>query len=216
MDGRYYVRTMQEAPWEIFFKEKIIKVLDECEEVIDIGGGLRIDISKSNRFDPRRAWITSLLKVGQYKTLDPVDDYKPDIVGDVHNLPIVDNSVEAILCLAVLEHVKDPFKAVSEIYRVLKPGGYCLIYVPFLYNYHPMKGYYDDYWRFTEDGARELFKDFKKIEITNLRGRFETLANLFPFGPFRQIVCRISKVLDRILNTDGSKHTAGFYLFVTK
>ncbi len=89
-------------------------------------------------------------------------DYNPDIIGDIHNLPFADNSIEAIVCLAVLEHVENPFKACAEIHRVLKPGGFCLITLPFLYYYHAEKGYYKDYWRFTKDAVELLFQDFSK------------------------------------------------------
>jgi len=57
-----------------------------------------------------------------YKILDQVGDYCPDIVGDIHNLPFLDNSQEAIICIAVLEHVENPIKAMEEMYRTLKPG----------------------------------------------------------------------------------------------
>ena len=66
-----------------------------------------------------------------YQVMDPTLEYHPDIVGDIHALPFQDSSQEAIICLAVLEHVEDPWLACRELWRVLKPGGYCLIYVPF-------------------------------------------------------------------------------------
>ncbi|MDF1497621.1 MAG: methyltransferase domain-containing protein [Patescibacteria group bacterium] len=204
---------MMNAKWEVFFKEKILKIFNECHTVIDIGGGLRIDKTKNNRFDSKRAWILPLLDKTVYKTLDPVSDYNPDIIGDIHNLPFENDSVESIICLAVLEHVKNPFKAVSEMFRVLKPGGYCFAYLPFLYNYHPMKGYYDDYFRFTEDGIKELFKDFYDIQIINVRGRFETLALSSPVGPLRPALCACAKFVDRIFGTENTKQTAGFFVF---
>ena len=64
------------------------------------------------------------IKRVDYKILDKVADYSPDIVGDIHELPLEDNSVDAILCSAVLEHVEEPQRAVKEMYRVLKKGGY--------------------------------------------------------------------------------------------
>ncbi len=43
--------------------------------------------------------------------------------GDAMDLPFPDNSFDRIICAEVLEWVKDPHKAIAEMYRVLKPGG---------------------------------------------------------------------------------------------
>ena len=118
--------------WDQFFKEKITKIFKDKNTVVDIGGGLRISQDKGNRYDKSREWLLPLLKNVDYKILDPISKYKPDIVGDIHNLPFDKNSQEAIICIAILEHVEDPIKACQELHRVLKPGGYCFVYVPFL------------------------------------------------------------------------------------
>src|SRR6478672_3807872 len=111
------------TPWEIFFNAKIKKIFEEKKSIIDIGGGLRIVKEKNNRYDKAHEWIRSYLPGVEYKILDPVDTYHPDIVGDIHNLPFADESIDAVICLAVLEHVEDPIKAMKEIYRVLKKDG---------------------------------------------------------------------------------------------
>lgn len=49
------------------------------------------------------------------------------IVADAQHLPFEDNSFDMICSMGVLHHVPDTEKAVSEIYRVLKPGGRFLI-----------------------------------------------------------------------------------------
>ena len=59
-----------------------------------------------------------------YKVLDSNDCYNPDIIGDIQNMPeIASESIDAIICKAVLEHVEEPTKASKEIHRVLRPGG---------------------------------------------------------------------------------------------
>jgi len=45
-------------------------------------------------------------------------------------LPFQDNFFDAIICMAVMEHVYDVFSLVKEMYRVLKPGGYVVVEVP--------------------------------------------------------------------------------------
>ncbi len=86
-----------------------------------------------------------------YKIMDPVPDYNPDFVGDIHKMTFKDGEWDALFCLAVLEHVEDPVRAVEECHRVLKSGGKALFYQPFLYYYHAEVGYYKDFWRFSID-----------------------------------------------------------------
>lgn len=50
---------------------------------------------------------------------------------DIHEIPFSANTFDAVLCNHVLEHVKDDIKAMKEIHRVLKPGGFSIIQVPF-------------------------------------------------------------------------------------
>lgn len=52
------------------------------------------------------------------------------LVADAHQLPFKNNRFEAVFCLEALEHIFDPQKVLSEIRRVLKPGGYLVILVP--------------------------------------------------------------------------------------
>lgn len=49
---------------------------------------------------------------------------------DITQIPFADNSYDAILCIHVLEHIEDDRKAINELFRVLKPGGWALISVP--------------------------------------------------------------------------------------
>ncbi len=50
---------------------------------------------------------------------------------DIHQIPFGENHFDAVLCNHVLEHVKDDILAMSEINRVLKPGGWAILQVPF-------------------------------------------------------------------------------------
>ncbi len=51
-------------------------------------------------------------------------------VGDVASMPIRTGLLDAVLCIHVLEHVQDDRRAMAELYRVLKPGGWALVSVP--------------------------------------------------------------------------------------
>ena len=50
---------------------------------------------------------------------------------DIHEMPFADNTFDAVLCNHVLEHVTSDIKAMEEIRRVLKPGGWAIVQVPF-------------------------------------------------------------------------------------
>jgi SAM-dependent methyltransferase len=50
---------------------------------------------------------------------------------DIHEIPFSENAFDVVLCNHVLEHVRDDIKAMNEIYRVLKPGGFAILQVPF-------------------------------------------------------------------------------------
>lgn len=52
---------------------------------------------------------------------------------DIHQIPFEDNSFDVLFCNHVLEHVENDLQAVSEIKRVLKPGGWAILQVPFFY-----------------------------------------------------------------------------------
>lgn len=56
-----------------------------------------------------------------------------DFRMDITKIILKDNSIDVIICSHVLEHVKDDIKAMSELFRVLKSGGYAIIQVPIDY-----------------------------------------------------------------------------------
>ncbi len=199
--------------WDEFRREKLKKIFIEKNLIIDIGGGLRVDGNRNNRIEKESEWLLPYIKNADYKVLDKIPDYNPDIVADAHNLPFDDNSIDAIICIAVLEHVEDPQKVSREIYRTLKPGGFCFLYVPFLYYYHPMEGYYKDFFRFTKDGILYLTRDFKTVEIENVRGSASTVANLLPFFSKRT---SFFDWIDKVFGKSKTSQTSGYNVFCEK
>lgn len=49
---------------------------------------------------------------------------------DITNIPLPDNTYDVVICNHVLEHVPDDKKAMSELYRILKPGGWAILQTP--------------------------------------------------------------------------------------
>ncbi|MBI1980358.1 MAG: class I SAM-dependent methyltransferase [Methylocystis sp.] len=90
-----------------------------------------------------------------------------DVVGVAHRLPFKDDAFDGVISIAVLEHVKDPFRCAAEIARVLKPGGWLKCCVPFL---QPLHGYPHHYFNMTHEGLRALFEGrltIERQEVTN-------------------------------------------------
>lgn len=79
-----------------------------------------------------------------------------DVVGTGETLPFKNDTFDGVISLAVLEHVKNPFRCAEEIIRVLKPGGTLIAAVPFLQPYH---GYPDHYYNMTGKGLANLFHE---------------------------------------------------------
>lgn len=199
---------MSEPAWNIFFENAVRAMLVPGARVLDIGGGLRVDAARGNVEDPARAWIKPLLVQADYRVMDPVDTYHPDIVGDVMAMPLPDASEDAVICLSVLEHVPRPWDAAREIYRVLKPGGSVLLYIPFLTAYHAHPGYYGDFVRFTKEGNIALLDGFTDIRMTPVRGPSETVAHLLP-GMLGRLARPLGRLVDRFHKGSGNQ-TAGY------
>ncbi|MGV6845305.1 MAG: class I SAM-dependent methyltransferase [Lutibacter sp.] len=53
-----------------------------------------------------------------------------DVKADICNLPFQTESFDVVICNHVLEHILDDEKAMSELYRVLKPKGFGIFQVP--------------------------------------------------------------------------------------
>jgi SAM-dependent methyltransferase len=107
--------------------------------------------------------------VGDALSIDIDPARRPDIVADVSNLDglFADNTFDAVFMLEVLEHVKNPRKAMSEVLRILKPGGVLVLSTPFIFEIHDAPC---DFWRFTRFGISELLKDFELVQIEQRNG----------------------------------------------
>jgi len=68
-------------------------------------------------------------KLLDYTTTDLLSPLA-DVKADICNLPFQDNSYDVVFCNHVLEHITEDVKAMSELYRVLKPGGFGVFQVP--------------------------------------------------------------------------------------
>jgi uncharacterized protein YbaR (Trm112 family)/SAM-dependent methyltransferase len=87
-----------------------------------------------------------------------------DLVGDGHRLPFRSDSLAGIVCTGVLEHVDFPERVVTEMARVLRPGGRLYVATPFLQGFHPGSGTEQDFQRYTHVGLLRLLAGFRVVE----------------------------------------------------
>lgn len=204
-----------------FFGTYVPKVFERGGLVVDIGGGLRIDLKRGNAFSAKNFAVCGPYlqqQNMQFKITDYTDKYAPDLVEDIHALSLADNSVDGLFCLAVLEHVYDPKKAAEEIVRVLKKGGRAFVYVPFLYRYHAHTTDYKDYFRYTKDGIAYLFRDCKKVVLCPVGGIFESMIKMVPLGrsDFMKCCARMIDESTARLRRLSDVQTSGYHFYIEK
>jgi len=136
----YYGRAHRYKPTSLELMSRV--GLDA--RILDVGGGDRI-ISLPNFVNFDRFRYSGFVTV----------------VGDAHHLPFRDEEFDLVLCEAVVEHLRKPWIAVEEFYRVLKRGGYIYADVAFM---QPVHAYPDHYFNMTREGVRVLFGKFEEVD----------------------------------------------------
>lgn len=164
--------------------------------------------------------------------LDVFDYSEVDVVADASQLPFEDSSIDGIINLAVLEHVKNPQKLVDEFHRVLKKEGKFFVFIPFLQGFHASP---NDYYRWTTEGAKELFKKFDKKKVIVSEGPTSSLLWVFQewfamtFSFYSKHLYRVLLILIMVLtfpfkyldfflkhHPEAKKTTAGLYVIGKK
>lgn len=150
----------------------------------------------------------------------------PDIVADIITYaPQV--RYDVIVMIEVLEHVRQPFDAVRNVHRLLKPGGRLVLSTPFLFPLHdrPM-----DFFRYTRYGLEELLGEFAQVEVRERDSWAEVVCVLIArllressfsarlVAPFAVLVAALcypaAMLLGRMIKADG--YTSGYTVLATK
>lgn len=143
-----------------FINEELGRLPDDVT-VVNVGCGV------IRRFEPQ---ATSRYLATDLRVLPSVD-----FASDASALPIADASVDVVLSLELLEHVREPSVVLGEIARILKPGGMVMVSVPSTVPRHDD----NDYWRFTAQGLEQLGSTaFENGQVHVFGGTFEALGCL--------------------------------------
>ena len=117
---------------------------------------------------PYKKFLLDNKYISQYTGLDIETalvydkEVKPDFTWNGIHMPFGDNHFDTLMATEVLEHCPDPVRIITEMNRVLKPGGLLFFTVPFLWNLHEVP--HDEY-RYTPFALQRIFNDCGLEEI---------------------------------------------------
>lgn len=178
--ARKLISTPLHPQW-LMPKGGVSQRIRECTGVVlDIGAASRWVESELASGAEYIAFDYPLTATGLYGT-------RPDVFGDARRLPFADASVQAVTCYEVLEHVREPDAVISEVSRVLAPGGFAEFSMPFLYPVHDAP---HDYQRWTRYGwMRSANNAGLQVEMLTASGHplhtAAVLAGLALAGPLQ-------------------------------
>jgi SAM-dependent methyltransferase len=87
------------------------------------------------------------------------------------SLGMADDSVDYVVSDQVLEHVEgNPYQAVAECHRILRPGGVSVLTTCFI---NPIHGCPSDFWRFTPEALTLLHQGWSEVIEVGGWGNFE-------------------------------------------
>ena len=138
--------------------------------IVDVGGGNFFDSVKDRGF-PYAAWVV----------VEPGGSLRPGskalfLQGDGCRLGVRSDCADTVLSVQVLEHVFEPMAMVSELNRILKPGGTAILLVPTTATMHLAPHYFYNfsrYWIF-EALRRERLEI---VEFHELGGIWSSMAS---------------------------------------
>jgi SAM-dependent methyltransferase len=184
--------------------------------VLDIGG----------RIQPYRPLLEG--RVAYYLAIDLRPNPLVNVLARAEALPLPDNQIDLIICTQVLEYVSEPNAVMSEMYRVLKPGGYLFLSAPSIFPFDSV----EDRWRFTRGGIVQLLHRFKHVEVrgegSSIEGLFRTIAlwiTLFARPAVVAWSCRwmlvptlnlSARFLSNIIRSENEQFSVNFSAFARK
>lgn len=126
---------------DMFYFDEVQR-LEAKARVLDLGGVRKQ--SMPGQFDIAKFALDVVC-------LNILPSANPDVIAVAEALPFHGGIFDAVICSEVLEHTRDPRVVLTEVSRVLRPGGRLLIAVPFLYQIHASPHdfgrYTDFFWR---------------------------------------------------------------------
>ncbi|MCA9497452.1 MAG: class I SAM-dependent methyltransferase [Nanoarchaeota archaeon] len=184
----WYILSRQDLLEKIF--SKFLKRGKKKLKILDLGAGTGFNYDAASKFgevhclDFEKAAIKSCKKKG----------IKHTYLGDAHNLDMFkDSTFDVVMAIELIEHLDDDSKALSEVKRVLKKGGYFIGTTPA----HKHLWSVDDDLahhkrRYSKKNLKSKLSKFFKIEFLSYRYFFFYLPSLVLFN-IQKLLKRVSK-----------------------
>lgn len=147
------------------------EIFETPEPVLEVGS---LQVPNQEEF----ADLRLLFKGRPYVGCDMRGGLGVDVVEDVENLSIRNETIGTALMVDTLEHVENPWKALEQIRRVLKRDG--MVIMTSVMNF-PIHDYPGDFWRFTPEAFDLLLEDFP-VRITGYQGLPQNPHTVFGIG----------------------------------
>ncbi len=190
-------------------------------KVLDVGG------KKDNR---RGSFVPPYHQVDEWLFLNNDKQSNPNILTDLPDIPLEDNSVDVVLCTEVIEYIYDYKKLLFEMNRVLKQDGILLLSSPFIYPLHADDQ--SDYYRLTESLIRKELSEKFTIEKFNRMGGipaviFDLIRGYFSYQTKRTFLVKslhrvlmMTSVVVRVLDKKSHKNNywinTGYFIIARK
>jgi len=129
---RFYPDTLRRDPVAAFLS-RLGRVVSPADTVLDLGAG-------AGSLNPYalRGRVAKVIGVDRDPRVGTNPLLDRGLQADITGLPFRDGVFDVVFSIYVLEHVGDPQPLLSEIARVLRPGGRCAILTPNIYHYVTM------------------------------------------------------------------------------
>lgn len=133
---------------------------------------------------------------------------RTDVVSTYERLPYRDNVFDAVISLAVFEHLPRPWEMVEEIHRVLKPNGIVYVDTAFM---QPLHADPSHWFNMTLEGVREIFKRFNHLDSGvqsyqkasfSLRMQIETILDHLRSDKWRRRFEELRDLLDEDFDSE--------------
>lgn len=144
-------------------RNNVSNFIKACADKYDKEGAIILDIAPQDHEGAK-----PYFKKAVVETLDIDPQSGATYIADLcqNNQTVIPSAhFDYVVCTEVLEHTLQPFDAVKEIERILKPGGMVFASSPFNFRIH---GPLPDCWRISEHGWRALLKNFEILELSGL------------------------------------------------
>lgn len=208
-----------------------LKKIDSNKSILDAGAGTQRYKQYCNHLD----YISQ--DFGKYEgqetyfggITDKWDSKSCDLICDITKIPLEDQSVDAIMCTEVFEHLPNPAIALKELSRILKVNGEILVTSPFRSYYHQEPYFYysgfSKYWYeyFANDNNLEIVLietsgNFLKevgldlVTILKLGGKLQTFISLIFTIPYLIYLL----IIEKIFKLKGPKSCWNYHVIMKK